>query len=379
MQWVDPAGCLVGNDWGPDTSRTTTSMQKSSWRSRTTYKENARWRAKALKKIKDCLNHDKHVKLLADIDKNNTYLERLTPGVLDTEAASATKAKKIDISRWESVRRSAKSLYCAICAGWLCQCHSQVAHLARLRLEEWATTKSGRPRFGVSFSFSYRASGDVSWQETEVEPEDEDETESTLASAGQRATFAQTAAPHSPITLPQKCITNLCTELASCNGSATGACLGFVLEKSRRHYIHLVKSSPQVPTSTISLYELLRSGGRTSSPTSLRLQLVDRYKLACIFASSLLQLHTTSWLGSGWTSQDIHFVPTATDMRLGDCAFVCSSFTTGVIANNGAPHLHHRAAARELAVRNEAIFALGHLGASAIPTNRRRPGPWSAC
>ncbi|EKG21157.1 hypothetical protein MPH_01513 [Macrophomina phaseolina MS6] len=317
--------------------------KRSSWRSTTRYKEHRKWHAKTWKKIKDCLNHDKHRKLLSNIDENNTYLERLTPGVRDAEAESAAPAKKIDISRWES-------------------CHSQTAHSARLRLEERVTAKPGQPRFSVSFSFSYRGSGDVNWQETEVEAgdedEDEDEAESTLVPAKPRVAFAQAPAPQAPIKVPQKCITNLCTELTSCRQSPAGACLGYVLEKKRKHYIQLTRSAAQAPTATISLYELLRSGGRTSSPTALRLRLVDRYRLACILASSLLQLHTTSWLGPSWTSQDIHFVPTADDMRLGDCAFVCSSFTSAAIANNGTFH-SRRAAARQWAVRNEAIFGLG--------------------
>ncbi|OJD37142.1 uncharacterized protein BKCO1_800034, partial [Diplodia corticola] len=61
----------------------------------------------------------KHVKLLADIDRHSTYLEQLMSGVLEAEAEGATEIKAVDISGWESARRSAKSLYCAICTGWL--------------------------------------------------------------------------------------------------------------------------------------------------------------------------------------------------------------------------------------------------------------------
>lgn len=59
--------------------------------------------------------------------------------------------------------------------------------------------------------------------------------------------------------------------------------------------------------------ETLLSGNHTetssrSTITGIKLSRRERYKLAVTLASSLLQLHTTPWLGNKWSKKDIHFL-----------------------------------------------------------------------
>lgn len=268
------------------------------------------------------------------------------------------------MKQWESMRRSAKSLYCAICAGWLCQCRQ--AHSAHLRLED-NTSGDKHHRFNIAFSYGLSSTNAApaswTWQETEVESgeEDEEETTPSLASRTPKVAFQQAAATQTTSSTNQQQISCLCNALQQNENLKTGpSCLGYISGTQRKHYVHLVRS-PSNNGKLISLYELLSSNGNISSPVSLTISLHDRLGPAVLLASSLLQLQSASpsWLKSRWTSQDIQFIPSTSGVLLYSCAYVCQPFSSRKDTGRPRSAPGNGISVREIAIRNEAVFSLG--------------------
>lgn len=309
--------------------------------------------------MKDCLQHNRHSEILAAIDVGNSRLETVLPSVGETERA-AGRAQKADISRWESIRRSAKSLYCAICCGWLCQC---TTHAAQLLLEDRVGRVEGSERFRIAFSATYGQStavtDAVAWTEVIAIPKEED-VDSDEPQPASRVRFGMTSTTNvivSGLPIVNQQITDLCDTLMHTANGQDIRCLGFIPEAKHKHYIHLVQPPPApCKRDAVSLFELLQSNGRMSSPVSLGIELLDKYELAALMASSLLQLHATSWLDGSWSAKDIHFVPSAPDMPLRDCAFIARKFPhQNQVQLRNSPST----SARQLVIQNEAIVALG--------------------
>lgn len=315
-----------------------------------------KWHRETWRIIKDCLQHSSHSELLAAIDVANTRLEMLLPIIAPGPVAIRTR--KADVTRWDLIRRSAKSLYCALCSGWLCQC---VAHAAQLQLEDRMTSVRGSHQFHVTLS-SFRGqstavANNMSWEEVVVTASDEDD-----ANEHQPATRVNFAAIQPPnvtnTTLPivDQHIAGLCDTMLRAANDRDGKCMGFLSDAKRKHYIHLVRPAPSpLSRHVISLSELLQNNGRSIASVPLSIELLDRYELALLLASSLLQLHATSWLGGRWSSQDIQFVPSKPGMHVRDCAFVARTFPPQA-KNQGTKT---SASPRQLVIANESIFALG--------------------
>ena len=104
-----------------------------------------------------------------------------------------------------------------------------------------------------------------------------------------------------PVTihLPTQKIDNLCYTI-SCPNSAS-ECLGYLSDGMREHELH--QSSPDGPMEEayVSLEDLL------SGSANIRLTRQQRYKLASVLASSLLQLQTTPWLTDKLNKTNILF------------------------------------------------------------------------
>ncbi|KAL1881918.1 hypothetical protein Daus18300_000972 [Diaporthe australafricana] len=326
------------------------------WYKKTKYRK-LKWHAETWKKMSDCLSHDRHKRLLTEIGDCNNRLERLTPKISDSEDLLPPKLKKKDVDRLESVRKSAKSLYCALCSGWLCQCNG--AHAAHFRLEDRMVPAQGYHRFSLSFKISTSQS-DQNWQEADFEAVEEEEQEVPLASPRQpgRVGFVL-AGSRSPKL--SKHITDLCNGLQHSVNDLEVKCIGFIMEEERKHFVHLPKQRPVQPATRheISLYRLLLNRGTLSSPVPLAIELLDKYEIALLLASSLLQLHTTSWLGELWSTEDIRFVPTKPNVALGDCAFLTKSFSPTVRDPQKVATTNSQYSARPLVIRNESVFRLG--------------------
>ncbi|KAL1616428.1 hypothetical protein SLS56_011419 [Neofusicoccum ribis] len=144
-------------------------------------------------------------------------------------------------------------------------------------------------------------------------------------------------------------------KLVRCHGSQMGSCLGYIPNAEQKHYIHLVKPSSVIDR-MIPLHDLLLDTGSTRP---LKIRLKERYKMASVLASSLFQLCSTSWLDTKWSSRDIEVVKTQSDSKLGDHAFICTPFTSGTIPTDNPDISGYNSGLRKLAIKNEAIFALG--------------------
>lgn len=331
--------------------------------------------------MKDCLSSGEYKSLLATIGKYNDRLENLRPGTTDREQVLVSGMENRYDGRWDSFRRSASSLYCALYSSWQCSCPG--VHTAHFRLEDRTSTMSARQRFRLAFMLPGNYGGPTvtsavtsavtegaGWQDAEFEAsesdEDEDE-EAVLQRQRGRVSFQPRATSVASRQVLDKQITNLCEELKGCGGSTTARCVGFITEKKRRHYLHVSKRAefPSAMQRAVSLHELLTGKGSVSSPVPLTIELLDRYELGLLLALSMLQLHATSWLADCWSARDIHFIPTDSESTLRDCAFVVRSFLSAkdqavaVAATTPAHPAGGGSDIRSVAIRNEAIFRLG--------------------
>jgi hypothetical protein len=109
----------------------------------------------------------------------------------------------------------------------------------------------------------------------------------------------------------------------------------------------------------VTLFDVLSKGGSLSAPINLDIDLVDRYHLAVILASSILQLNSTSWLDHRWGCNDVYFVTPKTAVLPGDCAYITKAFCPNSSVQNPQGTAAVGAALRHIAVRSETIFALG--------------------
>jgi hypothetical protein len=86
-------------------------------------------------------------------------------------------------------------------------------------------------------------------------------------------------------------------------------CMGFLLDqKQRRHMINPLQKQELFSSSTesVTLQSLLLRPHQTRPSMNRR----NRFTLAIILASSLLQLHSTPWMSDGWNKQDVFFLST---------------------------------------------------------------------
>jgi hypothetical protein len=149
-------------------------------------------------------------------------------------------------------------------------------------------------------------------------------------------------------------IQNLCACLQSPHQISTnaGTCVGFISGTSvvspARYCIGDVL--PDYQCQVLSLHDILSSQQRhTRFP--LHFYERDRLKLAIIFASSLLTLHSTPWLADMWTARDILFRPVSGD--LDDVSvvqpYVAQSFPPSTVTSHASP---------PPMVRNPSLYAL---------------------
>ena len=150
-------------------------------------------------------------------------------------------------------------------------------------------------------------------------------------------------------------IQNLCACLQSphqISKANAEACVGFISGTSvvspARYCIGnvLPDDQPQV----LSLHDILSSQQRhTRFP--LHFYERDRLKLAIIFASSLLTLHSTPWLADMWTARDIFFRPVSGDL---DDVSVVQPY----VAQSFPPLTATSRASPPPMVRNPSLYAL---------------------
>ena len=126
-------------------------------------------------------------------------------------------------------------------------------------------------------------------------------------------------------------------------------CIGFLEDdNNREYYIHSVYP-PKTPGDHLSLAQLL---SRHQSSYIGRLHSRDKYELAVILATSVLQLHSTPWLDREDWREDLRFV--RAKEKEAPFAYIRKRFNHAPkqAACNSEPNI-------TFLRRNETIFALG--------------------
>jgi hypothetical protein len=150
-------------------------------------------------------------------------------------------------------------------------------------------------------------------------------------------------------------IENLCRELEE-KGKETG-CIGFLDDRlhNKQYYVHSIYP-PTILGEEISLNELLARNESTGPhPLTVKLGLRDKYELAVILATSVLQLHSTEWLDKTSWKEDVRFVRPRGNNSLARYAYIQKRF--GTRHPSEAPEREQTLAMP--AIRNETIFYLG--------------------
>jgi hypothetical protein len=157
-------------------------------------------------------------------------------------------------------------------------------------------------------------------------------------------------------TAPDSKIEDLCSTLAKYGGK--DSCLGYLSDEEHTHCE--LKSLKDGTTSTvncelISLEKLLANSDRS------KLSRKQRYRLAVVFASSILQLQTTPWLTEQLEKKNIFFYQNGSDV-LADQPYIRHSFSSKKIFSKITPDDKPIQTPRPFSVRNSTRNSLVHLG-----------------
>ncbi|KAF5707178.1 hypothetical protein FMUND_11232 [Fusarium mundagurra] len=293
--------------------------KQQQWYEKTEYDNQKTWH-----KIKKCIKHSKHKQLLEDIEKYNTKLEQMTPGIL-TQAQTAPSQPK--------------------------------------KLEDRATGKKGSHRFKLSFKMPETGDSGQSvesavWKNAEFEAVESENLPANPPRSSGGVAFASVATIASPNLKVEKHIKDLCKVLTQPSCQLAVRCIGYLPQEEHKHYIYIPEHplTSERPRDTITLYNLLSNKGHLGTHYTFGSAVTDRYELALLLASSLLQLHATSWLGDWWSTDDIHILPRNSKMSFKDCTFVMQNFPSSTITKGSQPN---KTTTRQMVIRNEAIFRLG--------------------
>jgi len=152
-----------------------------------------------------------------------------------------------------------------------------------------------------------------------AELEDTQRTKTPTASSNQTLSLPKISSP-AEASCTNVEISDLCSILKDLSPKATG--LGYISDhKKQRHDIRCLTEEVTDSGSleVISLERLLAIDGH------LRLTRQKRYKVACILASSLLQLQTTPWLSGNLNKNNILFYHQGSEVLI-DQPYICHSF-----------------------------------------------------
>lgn len=147
-------------------------------------------------------------------------------------------------------------------------------------------------------------------------------------------------------------IRDLCSELA--RKDANSCCLGYLDDNHFQHqvYVSAQEHAAESLQDAVSLHQILDAKpNQSTAPVAIKLK--DRYELALLLASSILQLYNTSWLNDNWTRSEVHLLKTCTDNTLAKNFYVSKSFCGTASQSSSSPD-------PDLALlRNPSIFNLG--------------------
>ncbi len=121
---------------------------------------------------------------------------------------------------------------------------------------------------------------------------------------------------------PKVKIEDLCSTLA--NWEDRNSCLGYLADESGTHFeLRSLKDG----TNSAGNYELISLEDLLANTNRSRLSRKQRYKLAVVLASSVLQLETTPWLTEKLEKKNIFFYHNETEI-LADQPYIRQSFSS---------------------------------------------------
>lgn len=282
-----------------------------------------------MEKIKMILQKRIYKELLEDIDRANKDLQEFTQQGIALEPKKRKRRSKRPITELKLIRKHAASLYQVLMneKAWKCSCKAQ--HMASLRLQARPqTSEEGRTSTPPDHVFRVLITvldhADTSgvatrWEEIEVIPSvgsqmldaEPDNRHRHPPKKGIRfVSVTERPSIKVPIEpMPHQtdwtCIKDICSAL--CTPTMDRRAIGLLVDDTFDNHQHKLYRADTVAKShslSRSLTDLLEA---SRHPEDDSLSRKERLQIAVVLASSVLQLDGTSWLKTGWSSDDIYF------------------------------------------------------------------------
>lgn len=256
---------------------------------------------------------------LAHLNETLYCMTNQTAQIAAHEGPSASKF--MSLPNFRVVKEQAESFYSALSRGWKCPC--QADHSVSLRLEprmdsgdddDDETEETMRDPFHVLFRYDHHhppvqcATKPWTWEEADVRIEQKPITMPNQVDKGVR--FAKQQIPKavqaafdtSPNLQPIK---DLCAAISAFQSPQRDVCFQLLEDEIAKQQCGiLITPTKQLPADA-SLWSVSSLQANLQNP---KFSQKDRFKLAVILASSVLQLHETPWLEEKWRADSIFFV-----------------------------------------------------------------------
>lgn len=251
------------------------------------------------------------------------------------ETTIANKFKTLP--NFKAVKEQAEGFYIALNRGWKCPCHED--HSVSLRLEPRmedgndgdSDEKTVRDPFHVLFRYDRRHAAvqcvtkPWSWEEADIRLEQKQTPVANTCDKGVRFAkqqipkVVQAALDTSPNLQP---IQDLCAAISAFQSPQRDVCFQLLEDEiAKQRYGVLITLTKQLPLDA-DLWSVSSLEAHLQNP---KFSQKDRFKVAVILASSVLQLHETPWLEEKWKADSIFFVDRV-GMAYYDQPFVSQNF-----------------------------------------------------
>ncbi|KAE9375901.1 hypothetical protein N431DRAFT_481106 [Stipitochalara longipes BDJ] len=331
---------------------------------------------KPLRAIKIGLHSGNFEKLMGKIDFDINQISTLTSKNIELGPQRLDRQRRKNSQVWSNIRTHARRIYEALAHQWTTKCSCQHHHRADLRLD--ISEPQGDCNEGIHFRclFSIEANNQATfavpwnWRDVEIELLQMGNDSGLSSSSGSKiqptvlgqkkavlskkvawaglqtqSTSSKSNVPASRLSVAQ-CVAkieNLCKSLEQPQSKI--CCLGYLEDKQMgRHQLYAASPWQQAleQRHATTLKATLESG---SLPT------IQKYKFALALAFSLLQLHTTPWLGHSLDLSDVRLIANSNSSTAIDAMYISRGFSSKTSTSN-------KPSSRSF-IKNEQVFALG--------------------
>lgn len=300
---------------------------------------------------------------LAHLNEDLYCMTNQTAQIAAHEAPVASRSRSLP--NFRIVKEQAEGFHYALKRGWkcLCQADHSVSLILEPRLDDNKESHDDdemmQDPFHVLFRYEHQhapiacARRPWVWEEAEVRVEQKRLPTSTQVDTGVRfakrqiVTAVQAALKPSPNLQPIK---DLCAAISAFQSPQRDVCFQLLEDEvAKQQYGVLITPTKQLPLNA-ELWSVSSLQAHLHDP---KFSQKDRFKLAVILASSVLQLHETPWLEELWRADSIFFVDRP-GMPCYDQPFVSQHFGhLNLPPTPGAPE------DISCIIRNQTLYALG--------------------